>query len=64
MGAIVKLSDRLDNIRRLIFAERPGKREFYIRQTENLYLPFAKKMNTYIYEGILRALQKLKAQHV
>lgn len=61
MGALVKLSDRLDNIRRLRFADRPGKREHYIKQTENLYLPFAKKMNSYVYEGILLALQKVKA---
>ncbi len=62
MGALVKLSDRLDNIRRLGFADRPGKREHYFQQTENLYIPFAKKKNSYIYEGILFALQKLKAQ--
>jgi len=62
MGALVKLSDRLDNIRRLRFAERPGKREHYIKQTENLYIPFAKKMNSYVYEGILFALQKVKVK--
>jgi guanosine-3',5'-bis(diphosphate) 3'-pyrophosphohydrolase len=60
IGAIVKLADRLDNIRRLRFADRPGKREQYIKQTENLYIPFAKKMNSYVYEGILLALQKIK----
>lgn len=60
MGALVKLSDRLDNIRRLRFAERPGKREYYIQQTENLYIPFAKKMNSYIYNGIFLALQKVR----
>jgi (p)ppGpp synthase/HD superfamily hydrolase len=63
IGAIVKLADRLDNIRRLRFADRPSKREYYIKQTENLYIPFAKKMNSYIYEGILIAVQKLKTQN-
>jgi (p)ppGpp synthase/HD superfamily hydrolase len=61
MGAIVKLSDRLDNIRRLRFADRPGKQEFYIRQTENIYLPFAKKTHSYIYEALQFAIEKLKA---
>ena len=64
MGALVKLSDRLDNVRRLRFADRPGKKEFYIQQTEKVYLPFAKKMNSYIYEGILFALQKIKVKMV
>ena len=61
-AALVKLSDRLDNTRRLRFADRPGKREQYIQQTENLYLPFAKKTNEYIYQAFLQTLEKLKAQ--
>jgi (p)ppGpp synthase/HD superfamily hydrolase len=60
-AALVKLSDRLDNTRRLRFVDRPGKREQYIRQTENLYLPFAKRTNEYIYEAFLRTLEKLRA---
>lgn len=60
MGALVKLSDRLDNIRRLRFADRPGKRDRYIQQTENLYIPFAKRTNEYIYKGFLRTLEKLR----
>ena len=63
LAAIVKLSDRLDNIRRLRFADRPTKQEHYIQQTKNLYVPFAKKINSYIHEGILLALQKLKTQN-
>jgi len=62
LAALVKLSDRLDNIRRLRFADRPGKREHYIRQTESLYLPFAKRTNEYLYRGFLRALERLKSQ--
>ena len=62
LAALVKLSDRLDNTRRLRFADRPGKRDHYIRQTEELYLPFAKRTNRYIYIAFLRTLQKLKTQ--
>jgi (p)ppGpp synthase/HD superfamily hydrolase len=61
-AALVKLSDRLDNTRRLRFADRPGKREQYIRQTENLYLPFAKKTNGYVYHAFRHTLEKLKAR--
>lgn len=62
LASLVKLSDRLDNTRRLRFADRPGKREQYIRQTENLYLPFAKRTNEYIHEAFLRNLVRLKAR--
>ena len=62
LATLVKLSDRLDNTRRLRFADRPGKRDHYIRQTEELYLPFAKRTNRYIYIAYLRTLQKLKTQ--
>lgn len=62
LASLVKLSDRLDNTRRLRFADRPGRREQYIQQTENLYLPFAKKTNEYIYQAFLQTLEKLKAQ--
>jgi (p)ppGpp synthase/HD superfamily hydrolase len=61
LAALVKLSDRLDNFRRLVFANRPpGKREHYIRQTENLYIPFAKRTNEYIHKGFLRIFEKLR----
>jgi (p)ppGpp synthase/HD superfamily hydrolase len=59
LAALVKLSDRLDNIRRLRFADGPGKREHYILQTESLYIPFAKRTNEYLYQAILHTLQKL-----
>ena len=62
LATLVKLSDRLDNTRRLRFVDRPGKREHYIQQTENLYLPFAKRTNEYIYKGFLRTLEKLKVK--
>ena len=63
LASLIKLADRLDNIRRLRFANQPEKRARYIQQTENLYVPFAKKMNPYIYDAMLSALQRLKAQH-
>lgn len=60
LAPLVKLSDRLDNTRRLRFADRPEKRKQYIRQTESLYLPFAKRTNDYVYNGFLRTLKMLK----
>jgi (p)ppGpp synthase/HD superfamily hydrolase len=54
---IVKLCDRLDNLRYLAHTPRVEKKYRYIRTTETYYLPMAARTNTYIYEELRRALE-------
>jgi guanosine-3',5'-bis(diphosphate) 3'-pyrophosphohydrolase len=58
---IVKLCDRLDNLRFLGHSPKPEKKQRYIRSTEYFYLPMAARTNTYLYQEINRALDAVKA---
>jgi GTP diphosphokinase / guanosine-3',5'-bis(diphosphate) 3'-diphosphatase len=58
---IVKLCDRLDNLRFLGHSPRPEKKQRYIRSTEHFYLPMAARTNDYLYQEIHRALEVIKA---
>jgi GTP diphosphokinase / guanosine-3',5'-bis(diphosphate) 3'-diphosphatase len=58
---IVKLCDRLDNLRFLGHSPKPEKKQRYIRSTEYFYLPMAARTNAYLYEEINRALDAVKA---
>jgi (p)ppGpp synthase/HD superfamily hydrolase len=59
---IVKLCDRLDNLRFLGHSPRPEKRERYIRTTETYYLPMAKRTNAYLHDELLRSLDEVRTQ--
>lgn len=58
--ALVKLADRLDNVRCMQFNPRPEKRAKYIRKTEALYLPLAREKSEYLAHAITEGIEKLK----
>jgi GTP diphosphokinase / guanosine-3',5'-bis(diphosphate) 3'-diphosphatase len=58
---LVKLCDRLDNLRFLGHSPKPEKKLRYIRSTEHFYLPMAERTNAYLYEELNRALEAVKA---
>jgi (p)ppGpp synthase/HD superfamily hydrolase len=53
---IVKLADRLNNITRLESSPEEGKKERYIHETIEHYLPLAKKHSQYFFERITEEL--------
>jgi guanosine-3',5'-bis(diphosphate) 3'-pyrophosphohydrolase len=53
---IVKLCDRLDNLRFLIRSPKAEKKRRYIRTTEQYYLPMAAKFSSYVYDELCRSL--------
>jgi GTP pyrophosphokinase len=60
---LVKLCDRLDNLRFLAHSHRLEKKHRYIRTTETYYLPLAARTNQYLHREILRALDEAR-EHV
>jgi len=58
---LVKLCDRLDNLRFLAHSPRADKRERYIRTTEAYYLPMAKRINPYLHDELSRSLDEVRA---
>jgi (p)ppGpp synthase/HD superfamily hydrolase len=54
---LVKLCDRLDNLRSVIHTPRLEKKHRYIRTTEDLYLPLAARTNPYLHDELLRCLE-------
>ena len=60
---IVKLCDRLDNLRSVIHTPRLEKKHRYIRTTEALYLPLAARTNRYLHDELLRSLEAAR-KHV
>ena len=58
---IVKLCDRLDNLRFLSHSHNVEKKHRTIRTTVSLYLPLAARTNEYLYREISRALEEVKA---
>lgn len=56
---IVKLADRLNNVSRLGSSQEEGKKERYIKEMVDHYLPMARKHSQYFYEKITDELQKL-----
>jgi (p)ppGpp synthase/HD superfamily hydrolase len=53
---LVKLCDRLDNLRSVVHTPRIEKIHRYIRTTEDLYLPLAARTNRYLHDELLRWL--------
>lgn len=59
---IVKLCDRLDNLRSVIDSPRLEKKQRYIRTTEELYLPMAERTNQYLHLELRRCLEEARNQ--
>jgi (p)ppGpp synthase/HD superfamily hydrolase len=57
---LVKLCDRLDNLRFLSRSPKTEKKMRYIKATERYYLPLAARTNSYIYEQFCRALEQAR----
>ena len=58
---MVKLCDRLDNLRFLAHSPKAEKKRRYIRTTEQHYLPMAARTNKYIYHEMLRLLEEARS---
>lgn len=59
---IVKLCDRLDNMRSVIHSPKLDKKRRYIRTTEELYLPMAERTNRYLHDELLHCLEETRSQ--
>ncbi|HEX8185166.1 MAG TPA: HD domain-containing protein, partial [Blastocatellia bacterium] len=57
---LVKLCDRLDNLRFLAHSPKAEKKRRYIRTTEAFYLPLAARTNYYLYREIRRWLEEAR----
>jgi (p)ppGpp synthase/HD superfamily hydrolase len=57
---LVKLCDRLDNLRFLAHSPKAEKKRRYIRTTEAFYLPMAARTNKYLYDEISRWLEEAR----
>ncbi|HWC76490.1 MAG TPA: HD domain-containing protein [Blastocatellia bacterium] len=57
---LVKLCDRLDNLRFLGNSPRAEKRARYIRTTEAYYLPMAARTNQYLHDQLLVSLENVR----
>lgn len=62
-AALVKLCDRLDNLRSVIHTPQLDKKRRYIRTTEALYLPMAARTHRYLHDELLRWLEAAR-KHV
>jgi len=54
---VVKLCDRLDNLRFLMRSPRAEKKRRYIKTTEQYYLPIAARTNKYLHDQLQLALE-------
>lgn len=54
---IVKLCDRLDNLRSVVHTPLLEKKRRYVRTTEDLFLPLAARTNRYLHDELLRWLE-------
>ena len=57
---IVKLCDRLDNLRSVVLTPKLEKKRRYVRTTEELYLPMAARTNQYLHDELLRWLEEAR----
>ena len=57
---LVKLCDRLDNLRFLAHSPRHEKKRRYIRTTEQHYLPMAARTNKYLFDELRRLLEEAR----
>ena len=56
---LVKLADRLNNVARLSTSSKEGKRERYVKETVEHYLPLAEKHSQYFYVKIQNELNRI-----
>lgn len=59
-ATIVKLCDRLDNLRFLAHSPKLEKKRRYVRTTEIFYLPMAARANDYLYGEMKRWLEEAR----
>jgi len=59
---IVKLCDRLDNLRFLIHSPRGEKKRRYIRTTRQYYLHIAARTDKYLYDELCKSLDEVRRQ--
>src|SRR5262245_34823746 len=59
---IVKLCDRLDNLRSVVHSPKLEKKLRYIRTTEQHYIPLAARSNRYLHEELSRCLEEARSQ--
>lgn len=59
---LVKLCDRLDNMRSVVDTPSLAKKRRYIRTTEELYLPLAARTNKYLHNELRRSLEEARNQ--
>ncbi len=59
---IIKLADRLNNILCIHLSPKPGKMDFYIKETEDFYMPFAEEVSEYYYNMIEKRIEELKGR--
>jgi (p)ppGpp synthase/HD superfamily hydrolase len=59
---LVKLCDRLDNMRSVVDTPSLEKKRRYIRTTEELYLPLAARTNKYLHNELRRSLEEARNQ--
>jgi (p)ppGpp synthase/HD superfamily hydrolase len=59
---LVKLCDRLDNLRFLQHSPKLEKKRRYIRSTENYYLPMAERNNEYLFKELRRCLEIVRQE--
>ncbi|HLG13172.1 MAG TPA: HD domain-containing protein [Blastocatellia bacterium] len=60
---LVKLCDRLDNLRGLSRSPKADKKRRYIFTTEQFYLPLARRTNSYLYDEMCHWLDRAR-EHV
>ena len=58
---IVKLCDRLDNMRSVIDTPKIEKKRRYIRTTEEFFLPLAARTNQYLHSELCRTLDEARS---
>ncbi|MBU0527543.1 HD domain-containing protein [Candidatus Micrarchaeota archaeon] len=57
---LLKFVDRLDNIRDLISCPSKEKQIRYLKETKELFLPWAKKFNEKVYEKLVQEIEKIE----
>lgn len=58
---LVKLCDRLDNMRSVIDTPKLEKKRRYIRTTEEFFLPLAARTNQYLHSELCRSLDEARS---
>jgi (p)ppGpp synthase/HD superfamily hydrolase len=59
---IIKLADRLNNILCIHLSPKLGKMKFYVKETEEFYMPFAEEVSEYYYNIIDKRIEELRAR--